>query len=58
MKVDPQTAGILGSLESPGHWLDVTEAGESFVASMTGHVFRWFPAWMREGHGGGLAPTP
>lgn len=58
MKVDRKTGKILGSLESPGHWLDVTEGSEIFVASMTGNVFHWFPGWMREVPGGRLAPTP
>jgi len=46
MRIDPETGKILGSMESPGHWLTVTAAGEIFVASLTGNVFRWYPGWV------------
>jgi DNA-binding beta-propeller fold protein YncE len=46
MRVDVGSGKILGSMESPGHWLDVTSAGELFVGSLTGNVFRWTPGWL------------
>jgi DNA-binding beta-propeller fold protein YncE len=46
MKVDPASGRILGSMESPGHWLNVTPGGEIFVGSLTGNVFRWAPGWV------------
>ncbi|MCL4401369.1 MAG: peptidyl-alpha-hydroxyglycine alpha-amidating lyase family protein [Acidobacteria bacterium] len=45
MRIDPETGRILGSMESPGHWIDLSPAGEIFVASLTGNVFRWRPGW-------------
>ncbi|HZT28850.1 MAG TPA: peptidyl-alpha-hydroxyglycine alpha-amidating lyase family protein [Bryobacteraceae bacterium] len=45
MHVDLKTGKILGSFESPGHWLHVTPAGVIFVGSLTGNVFRWTPGW-------------
>jgi DNA-binding beta-propeller fold protein YncE len=41
MKVDLETGSILGSLESPGHWIAVGRSGEIFIASTTGNVLRW-----------------
>jgi DNA-binding beta-propeller fold protein YncE len=46
MKVDLATGRILGSMESPGHWLDVSRKGEIFIGSLTGNVFRWYPGWV------------
>ena len=46
MKIDLATGKILGSMESPGHWLTVSAAGEIFVGSLTGNVFRWYPGWL------------
>ena len=46
MRVDIGSGKILGSMESPGHWLDVTPSGEMFVGSLTGNVFRWIPGWI------------
>ena len=46
MRVDTATGKILGSMESPGHWLHVTPANEIFVGSLTGNVFRWAPGWL------------
>jgi sugar lactone lactonase YvrE len=43
MHVDPHTGRILGSFESPGHWVHVTPQGLIFVGSLTGNVFRWSP---------------
>jgi len=45
MKVDPESGKILGSMESPGHWLDVSRTGEIYVGSLTGNVFKWVPGW-------------
>jgi DNA-binding beta-propeller fold protein YncE len=46
MKVDLATGRILGSMESPGHWIDVSRGGEIFIGSLTGNVFRWYPGWL------------
>ncbi len=46
MRIDIETGRILGSMESPGHWIDVTPKGEIFIASLTGNVFRWYPGWL------------
>jgi DNA-binding beta-propeller fold protein YncE len=48
MRIDPETGEILGSIQSPGHWLDVSPAGEIFVASLTGNVFRFYPGWLEK----------
>jgi len=48
MRIDVETGKILGSMESPGHWLDVSAAGEIFIASLTGNVFRWYPGWVEK----------
>ncbi len=37
---------ILGAMESPGHWIDVTPAGEIFIGSLTGNIFRWYEDWL------------
>lgn len=46
MRVDPASGRILGAMESPGHWITVSRAGEIFIASLTGNVFRWYPGWV------------
>jgi DNA-binding beta-propeller fold protein YncE len=46
MKVDLASGRILGSMESPGHWIDVSRKGEIFIGSLTGNVFRWYPGWL------------
>ncbi|MBM3748264.1 MAG: 6-bladed beta-propeller [Acidobacteria bacterium] len=46
MRIDLETGKILGSMESPGHWLDVSAKGEIFIASLTGNVFRFYPGWV------------
>ena len=43
MRIDPETGRILGSMESPGHWIDVAQNGDIFIGSLTGNVFRWYP---------------
>jgi hypothetical protein len=53
MKIDPATGKILGSVESPGHWLHATPAGELFVGSLTDNVFRWSPGWIGDRSSGG-----
>ena len=45
MRVDIETGEILGAMESPGHWIDVSDAGEIYIGSLTGNVFRWSPGW-------------
>jgi len=59
MRIDPETGKILGSMESPGHWIHVTPANEVFIGSLTGNVFRWYPAWLTRGLGEteGLKPA-
>ena len=58
MRVDVATGRILGSMESPGHWIHVTPAGEIYIASLSGNVFRWYPGWLEHGLGSeeGLRP--
>ena len=58
MRIDTATGRILGSMESPGHWLNVSAKGEIFIGSLTGNVFRWYPAWLDRGLGSeeGLRP--
>ena len=58
MRIDKATGRILGSMESPGHWLNVTPKGEIFIGSLTGNVFRWYPGWLDKGLGAeeGLKP--
>ena len=46
MRIDIDTGAILGAMESPGHWIDVTPAGEIFIGSLTGNVFRWYEDWL------------
>ena len=46
MHVDIQTGKILGSMESPGHWLSLGQNGDIFIASLTGNIFRWYPGWV------------
>lgn len=59
MKIDLKTGKILGSMESPGHWLHVTHNSEIFIGSLTGNVFRWYPGWLSHGLGAeeGLKPA-
>ncbi len=45
MRVDIETGEILGAMESPGHWIDVSDTGEIYIGSLTGNVFRWSPGW-------------
>ena len=46
MHIDIATGKILGSMESPGHWLSLAPNGDIYVASLTGNVFRWYPGWV------------
>lgn len=46
MRVDIDTGEVLGAMESPGHWIDVSHTGEIFIGSLTGNVFRWYQEWM------------
>jgi DNA-binding beta-propeller fold protein YncE len=59
MHIDLATGKILGSMESPGHWVNVSGGGEIFVGSLTGNVFRWYPGWLTESVGSeeGLKPV-
>jgi DNA-binding beta-propeller fold protein YncE len=59
MHIDLATGKILGSMESPGHWLNVSAKGEIFVGSLTGNVFRWYPGWLTQSVGSeeGLKPV-
>jgi DNA-binding beta-propeller fold protein YncE len=59
MRIDLATGKILGAMESPGHWLCVSPAGEIFIGSLTGNVFRWYPGWLVRGLGAeeGLRPA-
>ena len=51
MKIDLPTGKILGAMESPGHWIHMSQAGEIFIGSLTGNVFRWYPGWLDRGLG-------
>lgn len=51
MHLDLKTGKILGSMESPGHWIDVARDGNIFIGSLTGNVLRWYPAWPERGIG-------
>ena len=42
-RVDIATGKILGSIESPGHWIHVTPDHLIFIGSLTGNVLRWYP---------------
>ena len=59
MRIELATGKILGAMESPGHWLNVSSAGEIFIGSLTGNVFRWYPGWLDRGLGAqeGLRPA-
>ena len=59
MHIDLATGKILGAMESPGHWLDVSSTGEIYIGSLTGNVFRWYPGWLDHGLGAteGLRPA-
>ena len=59
MKIDIDSGTILGSMESPGHWIHVTGDGILFIGSLTGNVFRWYPGWLSRGLGEteGLRPA-
>ena len=59
MRIDLANGKILGAMESPGHWIDVTATGEIFIGSLTGNVFRWYPGWLDHGLGSeeGLKPA-
>jgi DNA-binding beta-propeller fold protein YncE len=50
MRIDIATGKILGSMESPGHWLALGHNGDIFVASLTGNIFRWYPGWVTGMH--------
>ena len=58
MKIDRKTGKILGSMESPGHWIHVTGEKKIFIGSLTGNVFRWYPGWLTEGLGAEEALRP
>jgi DNA-binding beta-propeller fold protein YncE len=59
MKIDIKTGKILGSIESPGHWIHVAPTQEIFIGSLTGNVFRFYPGWLDRGLGAeeGLKPS-
>jgi hypothetical protein len=42
---NPKDRKILGSMESPGHWLARGRNGDIYIASLTGNIFRWYPGW-------------
>jgi DNA-binding beta-propeller fold protein YncE len=59
MHIDLASGKILGAMESPGHWLNVSSIGEIYIGSLTGNVFRWYPGWLEHGLGSeeGLRPA-
>jgi len=45
MKIDIETGKVVGSMESPGHMLDVNDQnGEILIGSLTGNPLRWYPS--------------
>lgn len=58
MHIDIASGKILGSMESPGHWIHRSAAGEIFIGSLTGNIFRWYPGWLDKPAGSeeGLRP--
>lgn len=40
------TGKVLGSIASPGHWLNVSPTGDIYIGCVTGNVFQWKPGWM------------
>ncbi len=46
---DLATRKILGAMESPGHWITVSRAGEIFIGSLNGNLFRWYGGWRDRG---------
>jgi DNA-binding beta-propeller fold protein YncE len=46
MRIDIATGNILGSMESPGHWLALGRNGDIYIASLTGNIFRWYLGWV------------
>ena len=46
MHIDTATGKIIGSMESPGHWIALAPEGVIYIASLTGNVFRWYPGWV------------
>ena len=59
MRIDIETGKILGAMESPGHWIHVTPEKNIFIGSLSGNVFRWYPAWLEKAAGAdeGLKPS-
>jgi len=49
MRIDLETGKVMGAMECPGHMITVAKNGEIFVGSLTGNVFRWYPAWLTPG---------
>jgi DNA-binding beta-propeller fold protein YncE len=58
MHVDLESGKILGSMESPGHMIDVASDGQIYIASLTGNVFQWYPGWTTRGISGGWQANP
>ena len=59
MKIDLKSGKILGAMESPGHWIHVTQDKVIFIGSLSGNVFRWYPGWLERSVGAeeGLKPA-
>lgn len=60
MHIDLATGKILGSMESPGHWITVSKTGpDMYIGSLTGNVFHWYPGWLQGPAGSeeGLKPN-
>ena len=57
MHVDLESGRILGSMETPGHWLEVAANGDLYVASITGNVFHFYPGWLSD-ENQGFTPIP
>lgn len=60
MHIDLASGRILGSMESPGHWITVAKTGpDMYIGSLTGNVFHWYPGWLDKPAGSeeGLRPN-
>ena len=42
MRIDIESGVILESMESLGHWNDMSDAGEIYEHSLTGNIFKWY----------------
>lgn len=53
MRLDPDTGGVQGSIETPGHMVHHAPSGVLWVASLSGTVIRLEPGWRTQEPGVG-----